>query len=78
MGKKSEDDDEETGYGNQDTVDIPDYTTSAPASLVMLNKRKSNADGQLSIVQLKQRNVKNQSHLGLVQEEKEDESAEYK
>lgn len=59
MVKKSEDDDyEETGYGNQETVDVPDYTSGAPASLVMLGKGpKSNTDGQLSVVQIKQRNV---------------------
>ena len=47
-----DDDESETGYANQDTVDVSDYTSSAPVQLVQISKNDK-LDGTLSIVQIK-------------------------
>jgi len=44
-----EENEEETGYGNHETVNVEDYITGAPTSLVML-KKKDDSDGTLSVV----------------------------
>jgi hypothetical protein len=49
---QKDDEESETGYANQDTVDVSDYTSSAPAQLVQLSKNDK-LDGTLSIVQIK-------------------------
>jgi hypothetical protein len=53
LSQAQDDDESETGYSNQDTVDVSDYTSSAPAQLVQLNKNNSKLDGTLSIVEVR-------------------------
>jgi hypothetical protein len=49
---QAKDDESETGYANEGTVDVSDYISSAPAQLVQLRKNDK-LDGTLSIVQIK-------------------------
>ena len=71
----NEDDDEETGYANQATVDVEGYTSSAPAQLIQLNKDSN--EGKTSVVQIKQMKYKKQSHLGEQGDEIEENSFGY-
>lgn len=52
LTQHKDDDDSETGYANQDTVDVSDYTSSAPVQLLQLSKNDK-LDGTLSVVQIR-------------------------
>ena len=74
----SEDNQEaETGYSTAETVNVEDYITGAPTSLVMLRKNDP-SEGSVSVVQIKKMAKSNQSHVGQLKEEKDDEAEEYK
>ena len=67
----------ETGYGAFETVNVEDYVTGAPTSLIML-KKNDPSEGTVSVVQIKKMASTKQSHLGQLKEEKDDEAEEYK
>tara|TARA_B110000305_G_C19141604_1_gene493781 strand:+ start:277 stop:561 length:285 start_codon:yes stop_codon:yes gene_type:complete len=58
-------------------VNVEDYITGAPTSLVMLRKNDP-SEGSVSVVQIKKMANMNQSHIGQLREEREDEADDYK